>query len=341
MQNLPDLLKEFKLATDRDVPDKLYYFHSNHLGSGSLITDKNGATYQTLAYAPWGEDLVNIRHYSDWYDERNRFTGQMLDAESGLYYYVDRYYNPYDGFNRSTDRHTFRYPHQSPYVYSNNNPIMYNDPTGKDGEITGEGTKEKPFIVHANYYYKTGSLEASEVRGLNAAIKEYNNGGKARNIKGQFVKFELSAQEVDDVDAAIKNDVFAANETSRGNKVTAGDNQDYTKQAGLYDKFGIGNGKHINLDRTNIAQGENDGYDRAELIKGVFLHELGHNLGLLEDDNTSIMNGLERKDVTNPFNSNDNHTNYFYYSIDKKGIGIMLERVNSSQNDGMGIIRSK
>jgi hypothetical protein len=49
-----------------------------------LITDENSQTYQTLAYAPYGESLVNVNNGS--YDESYKFTGYERDAESGLDY---------------------------------------------------------------------------------------------------------------------------------------------------------------------------------------------------------------------------------------------------------------
>jgi hypothetical protein len=55
-----------------------------------LITDENGNTYQTLAFAPWGEEIVNIRNGND-YDELHRFTGYERGQESGLNYAHDRY----------------------------------------------------------------------------------------------------------------------------------------------------------------------------------------------------------------------------------------------------------
>jgi RHS repeat-associated protein len=144
MQNLPDLLKEFKLATDRDVPDKLYYFHSNHLGSGSLITDKNGGTYQTLAYAPWGEDLVNIKHYSDWYGEKYQFTGYEKDEETDLNYATNRYYDPKLNIFYSVDALAEKFPNISGYSYGANNPIMFRDPDGR--AVKPAGTAELTMI---------------------------------------------------------------------------------------------------------------------------------------------------------------------------------------------------
>ncbi|MDR3326628.1 MAG: RHS repeat-associated core domain-containing protein, partial [Prevotellaceae bacterium] len=89
--------------------EKPFYFHANHLGSGSLITDKGGGTYQTLAYAPYGEEIVNIRNGN--YDELHRFGGHLKDEESGLLQAEARYYSPPLSIPISTDLHWYNYPH--------------------------------------------------------------------------------------------------------------------------------------------------------------------------------------------------------------------------------------
>ena len=50
---------------------------------------------------------------------------------------------------------------------------MMVDPDGRDGMITGQGTKDDPYVVTAVYYYQTGSLNKDQVKGLNAAIADY------------------------------------------------------------------------------------------------------------------------------------------------------------------------
>jgi RHS repeat-associated protein len=129
---LPNLFIEFKSAVNQGRKDKLYYFHSNHLGSGSLITDKNGQTYQTLAYAPYGEDLVNIRQTGGNYDEPYKYSGKIKDEESGLHYFDARYLWDAGGIFTSADpRHDER-PNESPYSLCGNNPINRVD---EDGEF--------------------------------------------------------------------------------------------------------------------------------------------------------------------------------------------------------------
>src|SRR5262249_3628684 len=69
-----------------------FFYHPDHLGSTSYVTDETGEVYQHLEYFPFGEA---------WVDESSndgtipyRFTGQEWDAETGLYYYGARYYDP-------------------------------------------------------------------------------------------------------------------------------------------------------------------------------------------------------------------------------------------------------
>ncbi len=58
-----------------------YFFHSDHLGSASWITDGSGLPVQHLLYLPFGEHFVNEQSAS--YDERFTFTGKERDAETG------------------------------------------------------------------------------------------------------------------------------------------------------------------------------------------------------------------------------------------------------------------
>jgi RHS repeat-associated protein len=119
---------------------KLYYFNANHLCSGSLITDGSGNTYQTLAYAPFGEILVN--EFSGDYDEPYKFGGHIKDNESNLSYYGARYFD--DNFGSITpDAMTFKRPSKSAYLLCLNNPIRYIDPDGNwewdtEGNLTAQ-----------------------------------------------------------------------------------------------------------------------------------------------------------------------------------------------------------
>jgi len=106
-----------------------YYYHTDHLGSSSVMTDQNGAKYGEFYYHPYGKRWYtsggsNIRH---------KFTGQELDDETGLYYYGARYYDPAIGRFVSADSIVQDYTDPQTlnrYSYCRNNPLIYVDPSG-------------------------------------------------------------------------------------------------------------------------------------------------------------------------------------------------------------------
>ena len=69
-----------------------------------------------------------IRSETGTSDNTRKFTGKEFDADCNLYYYASRYYDPYIG------RFTQRDPAGDGvnwYVYTENNPLKYVDPTGQ------------------------------------------------------------------------------------------------------------------------------------------------------------------------------------------------------------------
>ncbi len=108
----------------------LRYYHSDHLGSASWITNGNGTPVQHLQYMPYGEPLVNERTSS--YEERYTFTGKERDSETGFSYFGARYYDSdiLTGW-LSVDPMADKYPGLSPYAYCGWNPIKLVDPDGR------------------------------------------------------------------------------------------------------------------------------------------------------------------------------------------------------------------
>ncbi|GHT17505.1 hypothetical protein FACS189429_1740 [Bacteroidia bacterium] len=69
-----------------------YYYHSDHLGSTSLITNLDGEVVQHIEYVPFGEVFIEERN-NKW-NTPYLFNAKELDEETGLYYYGARYYDP-------------------------------------------------------------------------------------------------------------------------------------------------------------------------------------------------------------------------------------------------------
>ena len=105
-----------------------YYYHSDHLGSASYITDANGDVSQHLEYIPDGTCFVDERN-STWHSPF-LFNGKEQDEETGLKYYSSRYYDS-NGW-LTPDDHKEKYPNIGAYVYCFGNPVKYRDPDGKD-----------------------------------------------------------------------------------------------------------------------------------------------------------------------------------------------------------------
>ena len=72
------------------TPNDRYYYHNDHLGSPSIVTDENGDIVQTLDYYPFGGSYINDQE--DSFDSRSKFTGKEMD-ETNLHYYDARYYD--------------------------------------------------------------------------------------------------------------------------------------------------------------------------------------------------------------------------------------------------------
>jgi RHS repeat-associated protein len=106
----------------------LYFYHPDHLGSTSIITDRNGIATQFVAYMPFGESFVD-EHTSSW-ESPYKFSGKEIDEETGLYYYGARYYDPKTSIWYGVDPLVEKYSNVGGYAYCNNNPINFIDPDG-------------------------------------------------------------------------------------------------------------------------------------------------------------------------------------------------------------------
>ena len=111
-----------------------YFYHPDHLGSSSWITDGSGNATQHLHYLPFGEDWVDQRNAS--WSAPYTFSGKEKDVETGYGYFGARYYDSGLSIWLSVDPMSDKYPSLTPYNYCANNPVILVDPDGR--EIEGD-----------------------------------------------------------------------------------------------------------------------------------------------------------------------------------------------------------
>ncbi|PZR20391.1 MAG: hypothetical protein DI539_10955 [Flavobacterium psychrophilum] len=116
----------------------LYFYHPDHLGTSTFLTDINGELYQFFINLPFGETMAEQHSLTADYATPYKFNGKELDSETGLYYYGARYYDPRASIWLSTDPLMEKFPNVNPYVYCYQNPINIIDPTGMAGVGPGE-----------------------------------------------------------------------------------------------------------------------------------------------------------------------------------------------------------
>ncbi len=105
------------------------YYHVDGLGSTRLLTDSTGSIVSNYNYEAYGELISSTGSLENKY----LFAGEQYDQNLGDYYLRQRYYNTNAG--RFTRRDSYEGSVSDPmtlhkYVYTNDNPINFTDPTG-------------------------------------------------------------------------------------------------------------------------------------------------------------------------------------------------------------------
>jgi len=160
--------KSFK---DPDNYENLqFFYHPDHLGSSSFITNLEGDVVQHIEYVPFGEVFIEERN-SVW-NTPYLFNAKEFDEETGMYYYGARYYEPRLSLWMSTDPMSEKYFSLSAYSYCFNNPISVIDPDGL------QGTKS-PYIYNMDdpysnpYWYRDYGLGIDQI--WNSAVNGLDN----------------------------------------------------------------------------------------------------------------------------------------------------------------------
>ncbi len=163
-----------------------FYYHPDHLGSSSYITNLDGEVVQHIEYVPFGEVFIEERN-NTW-NTPYLFNAKEYDEETGMYYYGARYYEPRISLWMSVDPLAEEYSSLSSYSYCANNPINSVDVKGKK-------------ILLVNGFWMKGIL--GEMIGSNAPKQQYWGRGFA-NAAQKFFKDNSTITESNYIDGSSK-----------------------------------------------------------------------------------------------------------------------------------------
>lgn len=165
---------------DRNDPEEaIFYYHGDHLGSTSYITDISGMPSQHIDYLPFGEPLLEEK--TQTWQSPYKFNCKEQDEESGLFYYGARYYDPRTSVFYGVDPLTEKRPWESPFTYCGNNPIVRIDPNGMiwkdtDGNTISDDDQKK---VKVYIFYNPKAFGKQSMKMAQAAEKKYGKGSVA------------------------------------------------------------------------------------------------------------------------------------------------------------------
>ena len=115
--------------TDDNV---IYYLHTDHLNSTSVITDKNGLVVELIDYQPFGQIDNNVK--AGDYENRHKYSNHEYEDNIDLYYMGARYQNPEIG----------RFTGVDPVVANMANKKFYSI---LDNSYQGEQEKERKILA--------------------------------------------------------------------------------------------------------------------------------------------------------------------------------------------------
>ncbi|GBF44357.1 hypothetical protein LPTSP2_36600 [Leptospira ellinghausenii] len=155
--------------------------HADHLGSVSFLSDSKGNPLSggdwtgrsRIAYKPYG--LIHRTDSGGPDISKIKYAGQTEDKESGLYYMKARYYDPFIGRFLTGDKKLFskQVNGLNRYMYTNGNPIKYNDPTGY-------GRQSPYFSAVVVYMLSEGMNESDRLLLTSAAFRTYRGNERGR-----------------------------------------------------------------------------------------------------------------------------------------------------------------
>lgn len=181
------------LVARKNADGTTYFYHPDHLGSTSLITDEQGNKVEDEFYSPYGESLT-----PNSAEENKLYTGQIKDAIDCQYYYGARYYNQCNIIFIMGDpeiQNVYDPQFLNHYSYARNNPYLFIDPDGRNARVYIDRDQASGFghiVVGVDNPDKLGQELLFENRGIGEDISIKIGNIELANTKNERVRHALS-----------------------------------------------------------------------------------------------------------------------------------------------------
>jgi RHS repeat-associated protein len=179
-----------KTIAQQSRDGQFYWLHTNHLGSGTKLTDSTGAVKSRAEFDPYGQPLLEWSSSGDTYLNTKKFTGYERDTGSGLDYANARMYANGRGRFVQPDptglkSSTLKEPLSlNLYAYVKNDPVNLTDPTGLDWIVwVGESRQwlcNLGFRIFCDVF-GTGTRRNPETKEGLIALGEWSPGEQRKN----------------------------------------------------------------------------------------------------------------------------------------------------------------
>jgi RHS repeat-associated protein len=270
----------------------VWWYHSDHLGSTSYITDILGMPCQYIEYLPFGEVMVQ-QSTNNIFENVYKFNAKELDESTGYYYYGARYYDPAISIFLSVDPLAEKYPGINPYTYVANNPIMFIDPTGME-IVNGETVKKERLQNIKNAHQE--KINSKYNGNLNMSRKDFSSKAEYKEYKSDrktFANISNALERSIDNEAKIQASIDDFMTTDpinyeKANNLTYKDSDGKTKDIDVIVNAGKATEYGGAVTKTGFAQHEDGTYKSITSIttimdfsmvkpeSNVLAHEMGH-----------------------------------------------------------------
>ena len=316
-------LGNIKLATLNNN-DNPYYLLGDHLGSSSILTDDTGTVAEQIDYYPYGSKAYEniVTNMSNEYD----FTGKEVDEETGIQYFVNRYYDNETGhflsidplmvdildsgeYNKDTGVLLANPQELNSYAYAVNNPVVYVDPTGNASlrawllNPLGTATIKSHFVGGVGYYQATGKRASADFLDHSLSLNPSDISVRSNNEHSYIIDEIKASGEYKD---KLRNLVSEAESNNKDRIIQYSDknvNKDERLEFNSGDLKTSIHGTYTNLIRGHKENGEwtfntyitdkydfsfDSGYDNLFSDSANNYTALGQNLGVVSNYNIDI-----------------------------------------------------